>query len=262
MPGHLMAATDRFAANGADRFLPRQLRRVALAWSTESPIGGPSTVSKRFALCKGRPPRGPCIVLSPRKHLLVVNMYEELRSLRAVAEIVGGDHKAVKAHVLRNAERRPPERGSIADPFRDVIRSKLQSTSGKITAKTLFRTLKAAGYEVSARTLRRVVASDRASELSGGERSRIGCTGRGTRAPGDVLIADWGHVGAVPTAGGRASRTASAPCSAGAGSRFVRFKTSQTFATLAGCLAACFEHLGGDGRCQSIRSLRVPLLGS
>jgi hypothetical protein len=22
MPGHLMAATDRFAANGADRFLP------------------------------------------------------------------------------------------------------------------------------------------------------------------------------------------------------------------------------------------------
>lgn len=61
----------------------------------------------------------------------MVNLYEELGSFRAVADIVGCDHKTVKAHALRNAERQPLQRSSVADPYRDVTRAKLDATSGK-----------------------------------------------------------------------------------------------------------------------------------
>ena len=64
-------------------------------------------------------------MLSLRKHLLVVNLYAELGSYRAVAEVVGCDHKTVKAHLRRDAEGQPVRRASVADPYREVIQAKL-----------------------------------------------------------------------------------------------------------------------------------------
>ena len=43
----------------------------------------------------------------------MVNLYEELGSFRAVAEIVGCDHKTVKAHVMRNAARQCRRAGQM-----------------------------------------------------------------------------------------------------------------------------------------------------
>jgi transposase len=181
-------------------------------------------------------------VLSARKHLLVVNLYEELGSFRAVAEILGCDHKTVKAHVLRNIERRPIQRGSVADPFRQVIQDKLEATHGKIRAKALFRIVRGAGYEGSARTLRRVVAVERAAWRSAQQRRAYRPW---NSAPGDVLIVDWGHVGTVPTAAGLRKLYCFCAVLGWSRYRFVRFTTSQKFAALADCLAACFEHIGG-----------------
>jgi len=181
-------------------------------------------------------------VLSPRKHLLVVNLYEELGSFRAVAEVIGCDHKTVKAHVLRNAERLPLQRGSVADPFVDVIRGKLESTSGKITAKALFRIVRSAGYEGSARTLRRVVAKERAAWRSA-QGHRV--YRPWNSAPGDVLVVDWGHVGTVRTAAGVRKLYCFCAVLGWSRYRFVTFTTSQKFPVLASCLAACFEHIGG-----------------
>lgn len=175
-------------------------------------------------------------------HLLVVNLYEELGSFRAVADIVGCDHKTVKAHVLRNAERQPVQRSSVADPYRDVIRGKLDATSGKITAKVLFRVVKAAGYAGSARTLRRAVAVERAAWRQSQQR-RVYRPWHS--APGDVLVVDWGHVGTVHTAAGTRKLYCFCAVLGWSRYRFVRFTTSQQFAVLADCLAACFEHLGG-----------------
>ncbi|MGH3576266.1 MAG: IS21 family transposase [Mycobacterium sp.] len=172
----------------------------------------------------------------------MVNLYEELGSFRAVAEIVGCDHKTVKAHVLRHQARQPLQRSSVADPYREVIGAKLDATSGRITAKVLFRSLRAAGYTGSARTLRRAVAEER-NAWRATQRRRV--YRPWNSAPGDVLVVDWGHVGTVPTAAG--IRPLSVFCAVLGWSRyrFVRFTTSQKFAALAGCLATCFEHLGG-----------------
>jgi transposase len=182
-------------------------------------------------------------VLSPRRHLLVINLYEELGSFRAVADVVGCDHKTVKAHVLRARvdEKSAARRPRLADEFTEMIHAKLEATKGHITAKALMRTLLAAGYTGSARTLRRAVAEAKA-EL----RLRTRRVYRPWNSPpGDVLIVDWGHVGSVQTAAG--VRPLSAFCGVLGWSRyrFLRFTTSQRFAALAGGLATCFEHLGG-----------------
>lgn len=181
-------------------------------------------------------------MLSPRKHLLVVNLYEELGSFRAVADIVGCDHKTVKAHVMRHAERQPLQRGSVADPYREIIRGKLDATAGRITGKALFRIVRAAGYEGSARTLRRAVAADRTTWRSA-QQHRV--YRPWNSAPGDVLVVDWGHVGKVHTAAGLRPLYVFCAVLGWSRYRFIRFTTSQKFAALAGCLATCFEHLGG-----------------
>jgi len=183
-------------------------------------------------------------VLSARKQLLVVNLYEELGSYRAVAAVVGCDHKTVKAHVdrvrggqLAGRARRP----SVADRFAEVIATKLVATEGRITAKALLRVVRAAGYAGSARTLRRAVREARAEWRV--RRRRV--YRPWDSAPGDVLIVDWAHVGTVQTAAG--PRPLSAFCAVLGWSRYryVRFTTSQRFTVLATGLAGCFEHLGG-----------------
>ena len=183
-------------------------------------------------------------MLSPRQHLLVINLYEELGSYRAVADVVGCDHKTVKAHLERErqGEKRRARRATLADPYLDMIRAKLEVTNGRITAKALFRLVVTAGFQGSRRTLRRTVAELKA-EWRKQQPRRIYRPWQS--APGDVLIIDWAHVGTVMTTAG--PRPLSAFCAVLGWSRyrFVHFTTSQRFAALASGLAACFEHLGG-----------------
>lgn len=182
-------------------------------------------------------------MLSPRKHLHVINLYAELKSYRAVADVVGCDHKTVKARVERESAAAPLTvcRPSIADPFRKVIADKVEDTGGRITAKALMRTLRAAGYTGSGRTLRRALA--RAKKHWRRHVRRVYRPWES--APGDVLVVDWGHVGTVQTVIG--PRPLSAFCAVLGWSRYryVRFTTSQRFAALSSGLAGCFEHLGG-----------------
>lgn len=183
-------------------------------------------------------------MLSPRQNLLVINLYEEQGSYRAVADVVGCDHKTVKAHVERQRQGKKPahRRATLADPYVDMICTKLDATKGRITAKALFRFVAAAGFSGSRRTLRRTVAELRAA-WRGQQQHRV--YRPWLSAPGDVLIVDWGHVGYVMTAAGL--RPLSAFCAVLGWSRyrFVHFTTSQRFAALAAGLAACFEHIGG-----------------
>jgi transposase len=175
----------------------------------------------------------------------VVNLYAELGSYRAVAEVVGCDHKTVKAHLDRVAADGPgaaTRRRRLADPFTAMLRLKLESTSGRISAKRLYRILVAAGYMGSARTLRRAVAELRV-EWRRQQHRRVYRPWQS--APGDVLIVDWGHVGTVVTSAGRRPLYAFCAVLGWSRYRFVRFTTSQRFAVLASCLASCFEHLGG-----------------
>lgn len=174
----------------------------------------------------------------------MVNLYAELGSYRAVAAVVGCDHKTVKAHVEREATadsgggvRRP----RITDAFVDMIQAKVDASEGRITSRALLRTLTAAGYPGSARSLRRALAEAKAKWR---RRSR-----RIYRpwhsAPGDVLVVDWAHVGTVQTAAGRKPLSAFCAVLGWSRYRFVCFTTSQRFAALASCLATCLERLGG-----------------
>ena len=183
-------------------------------------------------------------MLSPRRHLLVINLYEELGSYRAVADVVGCDHKTVKAHVERErqGERPRTRRATLADPYLGMIRAKLEVTKGRITAKALFRLVVAAGFPGSRRTLRRTVAELKA-EWRKQQPRRVYRPWES--APGDVLIVDWGHVGTVMTTAGRRPLYAFCAVLGWSRYRFVHFTTSQRFAALASGLAACFEHIGG-----------------
>jgi hypothetical protein len=63
-------------------------------------------------------------MLSLRERLTVVNLYEELGSYRAVAALVGCDHKTVKAWLERERDGRSVKsRPRATDPFLPLIRS-------------------------------------------------------------------------------------------------------------------------------------------
>jgi len=182
-------------------------------------------------------------VLSPGTHLLVVNLYRELGSYRAVAAVIGCDHKTVKARVEREERSgvATVRRAKLTDDYAAMIEAKLAATAGRITAKVLLRTLRVAGYAGSARTLRRAVAEHKREW-----RRRTQRVYRPWHsAPGDVLVVDWGHVGTIQTAAG--PRPLSVFCAVLGWSRvrYVRFTTSQRFAALTSCLADCFEELDG-----------------
>lgn len=91
-------------------------------------------------------------MLSLRESLAVVNLYEELGSYRAVAALVGCDHKTVKAWLEReqrgeSAKRRP----RATDAYLPLIRSKLESSQGKIKASAATRAAHGRAYGQLAR---------------------------------------------------------------------------------------------------------------
>ena len=72
-------------------------------------------------------------LLTLEERLAVVNLYEELGSYRAVAAIVGCDHKTVKAHVERGRHGAVVPRvvrRRATDPYRQLIRERVGADPG------------------------------------------------------------------------------------------------------------------------------------
>src|SRR5919202_1656986 len=181
-------------------------------------------------------------MLSLRERLAVVNLYEELGSYRAVAALVGCDHKTVKAWLERekNGETAPKLRPKATDPYLPLIRSKVAATQGKIKSKPLLRVLRAAGYQASLRVLQRALKETR-QEWAREHRRIYRPWGS---APGEVLIVDWGEVGIVPTSAGERKLLCFCAVLGWSRWKYVRFFTGQRFPVLAQGLAGCFEALG------------------
>lgn len=181
-------------------------------------------------------------MLSLRERLAVVNLYEELGSYRAVAALVGCDHKTVKAWLEREREGRSvKQRRRSTDPYLPLIRAKVEATQGKVKSKPLLRVLRAAGYRASLRVLQRALKNVR-QEWSR-EHRRI--YRPWVSAPGEFLIVDWGDVGTVPTAAGERKLLCFCAVLGWSRWKYVRFFTGQRFPVLAQGVAGCFETLGG-----------------
>ncbi|MGH8918142.1 MAG: hypothetical protein ACRD0H_07365, partial [Actinomycetes bacterium] len=79
------------------------------------------------------------------------------------------------------------------DDVATVIAERVEKTQGKITAKRLLPTARAAGYTGSARNLRRAVADAKAKWRIDHHRGRR----PGVWTPGDMLVFDWGEIGSL-----------------------------------------------------------------
>lgn len=183
-----------------------------------------------------------------REQVEMIALYEELGSYRAVAAIVGCDHKTVKRYVeLAGAQGQLApvrHRARVTDPHAELIRSRIEKAQGKITAKRLLRVLRAAGYQGSARSLRRAVAAEKAAY-----RRRMAAEGRVYRPwvsdPGEWLLCDWGSAGKVPTPAGPRSLSFFASVLGYSRHRQLTFTCSERFPALAIGLASNLEQIGG-----------------
>ncbi|TAL07570.1 MAG: IS21 family transposase [Chloroflexota bacterium] len=171
-----------------------------------------------------------------RQQLDIINAYRELGSYRAAAQVCGTTDKTVKRVVERQEAgapltRRPRALRRNTDEVVAVIEGKVKATDGKITAKRLLPAALAAGYQGSARNLRRAVA-----QVKAGWRRERRSYRPWVPACGQHLVIDWGE-----TVGGLRMFCAVLAWSR---YRFVRFASDQTRATTLRLLAECFEELG------------------
>ncbi len=191
----------------------------------------------------------------------IVNTYLELGSYRAAADLCGVNHKTVKRVIQRwragtvTEPRMTPARGRNTDSVEDLIFDKVRKTRGRITAKRLLPQARAAGYEGSARNLRRAVASVKARWARSEHHRRPWVPN-----PGEHLVIDWGEEDRLKIF-----------CAVLAWSRyrFVRFATDSKRETTLRLLAECIEELGavpsvvlsdrmGCLRAQTVANVVVP----
>ena len=175
-------------------------------------------------------------MLSARKQLDVITAYRKVGTYRGAAEMCGVTHKTVKRIVERaEAAQQRVERRRNYESVRSLVAHEIDETKGKISAKRLLPTARAAGYAGSDRNFRRLVATER-----GKYRQAPGDRARSRRpavwAPGEHLVIDWGvlnglHVFCAVLAWSRV--------------RFVRFADNERADTTLALLAECFATLGG-----------------
>ena len=185
---------------------------------------------------------------SGRTQVEIIALYEELGSYRAVAALVGCDHKTVKRYVeaAGDAGQLAPvlTRSRVTDDVCEVIAERVEQTHAKITARRLLRIARAAGYCGSERSLRRAVAD--AKERW---RQKQAADGRVYRpwisAPGEWMLCDWGAAGTVPTAAGPRKLSFFSGVMGWSRYRTVSFSCSERFGALAVGLAHSFEQVGG-----------------
>jgi transposase len=185
---------------------------------------------------------------SGREQLEIVALYEELGSFRAVAALVGCDHKTVKRYVelAGGRGRLAPvrRRARVTDDYLELIGERIEQTRGRISAHRLMRVVRAAGYEGSERSLRRAVSDEKRAF-----RARMAVEGRVYRpwvsAPGDWLLCDWGSAGTVPTAAGPRPLSFFSSVLGYSRHRQLTFCCSERFPALAMGLASNLEQIGG-----------------
>jgi transposase len=165
----------------------------------------------------------------------IVHAYQELGSYRAAAAQCGTTPKTVK-RVMARRERGETDHRRLAGPrntdgVTELIAERVRSTDGRISAKRLLPTARAAGYGGSERSFRRAVA--RAKAAWRGQRRTYRPW---VPTPGEYLVIDWGTEAGVQLF-----------CAVLAWSRyrFVRFARDQRRETTLQFLAECFEELGG-----------------
>ena len=96
----------------------------------------------------------------------IISAYREVGSYRGAAAISGTTAKTVKRVIARHeagdaAPVRVP-RARNYDQVSELVAGRIEKTKGRITAKRLLPAARAAGYDGSARNLRRLVSTRKA----------------------------------------------------------------------------------------------------
>lgn len=170
---------------------------------------------------------------SVRERMDILSAYREVGTYHAAAEICSTTPKTVKRVVeaAQRSEPRPPPAHNY-DQVTDLVAQRVEKTKGRISAKRLLPTARAAGYAGSDRNFRRLVAEEKRNWRIDHHRGRR----PGVWEPGDVLAIDWGAIGTLHVF-----------CAVLAWSRvrFIYFADNERAETTLEALAACFEYLGG-----------------
>jgi hypothetical protein len=165
----------------------------------------------------------------------IVNVYEELGSYRATAELCGTSPKTVRRVIERRrattAGSGRPLRAHNTDGVEALVEERVRATDGRLSAKRLLPVAVAAGYQGSARNFRRAVATAKAIW-----RRERRVYRPWVPVPGEHLVMDWG------TEGTWQLFCAVLPWSR---YRFVRFATNQQRETTLALLAECLALIGG-----------------
>jgi transposase len=157
-------------------------------------------------------------------------------SYRGAAELCGTTPKTVRRilqrHEAGGQRPQPKPREHNYDRVVELVRSRVQATRGRISAKRLLPAARTAGYTGSARNFRRLVAAEKRAWRASHHRGRRPAVW----TPGEVLVIDWGSEGGLHLF-----------CAVLAWSRFrfVRFAADERAETTLALLAECFEELGG-----------------
>src|SRR5215471_15294325 len=176
------------------------------------------------------------LLKSARERMDIIAAYREAGTYRGAAEIAGTTHKTVKRVIARHeaggaAPARAP-RGRNYDGVAALVAERVEKTSGRISAKRLLPTARAAGYAGSPRNFRRLVAAAKQAWRREHHRGRRPAVW----SPGEHLVIDWGAEGGL-----RVFCAVLAWCRF----RFVRFARDERAETTLALLAECFEVLGG-----------------
>jgi len=166
----------------------------------------------------------------------IISAYRDVGTYRGAAAISGTTPKTVKRVIARHESgdgvpaRAPREHNY--DVVTELVAERIEKTKGRITAKRLLPAARAAGYEGSARNLRRLVAERKALWRNDNHRGRRPAVW----SPGEHLVIDWGVLGGL-----HVFCAVLAWCRV----RFVRFAHDERAETTLALLAECFETLGG-----------------
>jgi transposase len=166
----------------------------------------------------------------------IISAYREVGTYRGAAAISGTTAKTVKRVIARHecADATPVRvpREHNYDAVTELVAERVEKSKGRITAKRLLPAARAAGYEGSARNLRRLVAARKALWRNENRRGRRPAVW----SPGEHLVIDWGVLGSL-----HVFCAVLAWCRV----RFVRFAADERAETTLALLAECFDHLGG-----------------
>ncbi len=166
----------------------------------------------------------------------IISAYREVGTYRGAAAISGTTPKTVRrviaGHESGGAAPEREPRAHNYDAVCELVAERVAKSKGRITAKRLLPAARAAGYEGSARNLRRLVSERKALWRNDHHRGRRPAVW----SPGEHLVIDWGVLGGLHVFCG---------VLAWSRVRFVRFALDERAEKTLGLLAECFETLGG-----------------